>query len=106
MNISLKRLKSLTAEEITFVFAMMSKYGGLKVEEQPVHNNNNHNNHNNNKNRKNNNRTKKPPRIIKNHDNCTSNELCLYDFDCPGWEKCDDEKFLQYRLIIKKCEKQ
>ena len=109
MNITLKGLNSLTAEEMTFVVAMMQKYGGLKIEDlQLPHNtNNNANNTNNNKKKpKHRNSQKKPPKIVKNHDGCTSKEPCLYDFDCPGWEKCDDDKFLQYRLIIKKCEKQ
>lgn len=103
MNIILKRLKSLDLAEMTFVISMMGKYGGLKIEEsQPVHTNNN----NNKKKAKYRNNQKKPPKIIKNHDDCTSKEPCLYDFDCPGWEKCDDDRFLQYRLIIQKCEKQ
>jgi len=100
MNITLKGLKSLTAEEMIFVVAMMNKYGDLKIEElQQPHNTNNKKktNHRNNQ--------KKTPKIVKNHNDCTSKEPCLYDFDCPGWEKCNDDKFLQYRLIIKKCEK-
>lgn len=108
MNITLKRFKSLHLSEMTFVISMMGKYGGLKIEEpQSTYNNNNNNNNTNNNKKKTKyrNNQKKPPKIIKNHDDCTSKEPCLYDFDCPGWEKCEDDKFLQYRLIIKKCEK-
>jgi len=104
MNITLKGLKSLELAEMVFVVAMMKKYGDLKIEDlqiQNTPNNNKNNNKNNNRNKK---KIKPPPKIVKSHDNCT--EPCLYDFDCPKWEKCADDKFLQYRLIMNKCEKQ
>lgn len=70
MNIILKRLSRLKTEEITFVFAMMSTYGDLKIEESPSQNTKNKN-----KNR-NKGKTKKPPKVIKNHDDCKPEEPC------------------------------
>lgn len=91
MNISLRAINNLSREEIVFVFAMMQKYGGLDKAPNRSKNNKKRNNH-------------KPRKQKNNHDKCSTTNPCLYDFNCSHWDKCEDEKFLQYRLIMQKCE--
>lgn len=86
MNVSLRSIKNLSHKELIFIFIMMEKYTDVKF--------NNHKKKGN----------KKIKKII-NHDNCTTTHPCLYDFNCLAWNTCKDEKFLQYRLIMKQCEK-
>lgn len=90
MNISLRAISNLSHEEMRFIFSMLQKYGKSK---QP-------NRSKNNKKRNN----YKQHKQKNNHDKCSTNLPCLYDFDCPYWDKCEDEKFLQYWLIMQKCE--
>lgn len=97
MKISMRALNKLTHEELLFVFRMMQKYGGLTVSEEPTPKTTNKN-----KKRRNNRRPHKKEEI--NHDDCSPDNPCLYDFKCPSWNKCDDEKFLQFRMIMQKCE--
>ena len=85
MNISFRAMSNLSREEMVFIFAMMQKYGGLVNKSKNNKKRNNHKQKN-------------------NHDKCSSNVPCLYNFNCPYWDKCEDEKFLQYRLIMQKCE--
>lgn len=78
--------------ETTLVFSMMRKYGGMndplpEVEAKRK-------NGNNKKNKRKN--SSKP---------CDPDVPNLFDFNCKKWETCTDDKFLQYRLIMKKvCE--
>ena len=84
MKILIKRVKNLTPAETLFVFGMLNTYSKKTS----------------NKKSKNNERKKKKPVT---HDECTPDKPCLFDLDCPAWNNCTDDKFIQYRIILEKC---
>lgn len=85
MKISMKMVKKLTPVETFFVYSMIETFKKSKKKMSNYKN-------------------KRRIKVKTNHDNCTSDSPCLFDFDCPAWKDCKDEKFIQYRLIMKKCE--
>lgn len=87
MQISMKMVKNLTVTETFFIYAMIESYKKTK-----------------NKNTQSTKNKRKKNAMIHNHENCKPDNPCLFDFKCPAWEKCTDEKFIQYRLIMQKCE--
>lgn len=94
MNIDIKKFASLTSDEIQFLYCMMVAYGEMPnfVETPPQSKNNR-----TNKNRKNNYKAKSRP--FKKKDNTKPD---LYNFNDSLWEKCEDKKFLAYRIIMEK----
>jgi hypothetical protein len=89
----MKRLFNLSVAETTLVFSMMRKYGGMNDPFPEME-----------AKRKNGNNGKKNKRKIASKP-CDQTVPNLFDFDCEKWKTCTDEKFLQYRIIMKKiCE--
>ena len=93
MKIYIKRLFNLSMEETTFIFSMMRKYGGMGNPSLEIETN-----------RRNGNNKKHQRKTISSP--CDPNVPSLYDFNCKKWDTCVDDKFLQYRLIMEKLNKE
>lgn len=99
----MKKFTLLSGDEIQFLYCMVVTYGEMPEFDDsvppppPKNNRNNRNNKNGNKNRNNNYKKKKRP--FKKRDMTKPD---LYDFNDPLWEKCKDEKFLAYKIIVEK----
>ena len=92
-------MSHLSTAEMTFLFCMLRKYSDMP---EPVLNE-----ESKNKKKKNHNYNKKKSRYqkpVKSKQSSSSEYPDLCNFDDPKWKTCTDEKFLQYREIIKKTE--
>jgi len=82
MIISMKKVNSLSHEELSFLYSMLVYYGEMY---ETIETNNKKN--------------KKYKKKNKKRDSTKPN---LYDFNDPLWKTCKDKKFLLYRYIIEK----
>ncbi len=95
MEMHLKNLSALTHDELTFIFSMMRKYGGMPdvnaIEQstQPQKRRGKQNNRRNNT----------PKKDVKPIDKTKPN---LFDFTDPKWVKCEDKMFLAYKELMEK----
>lgn len=105
MTINIKKMATLSPEEITFIYSMMVKYGGMpmhiEVEEEyqpPKQNKKNRQNRQNRQNRK----------SVKSKQGKSfpidKTKPDLYNLKDPKWDKCTDEMFLTYKAIIESTE--
>lgn len=101
MSIDLRKLSALSTKELTFIYSMLAKYGGmpLHVEEEYQPQQNKNNNHYNKKNKK-----KSPPKKRGKTFPVDKSKPNLYDFDDPLWDTCEDKNFLIYRIIMERLE--